>query len=46
MDMSIIPEAMAQRFCPNDRCHVLSWDPKMTVQELAADMIVVELPDL
>lgn len=46
MEMSIPRELMAQRFCNNDECHVLSWDPSMTLTELATDMQVVDLPDI
>lgn len=34
----------SQCFCPNDDCHVLVWNPMLTVEQNAADMQQVELP--
>jgi len=31
-----------QAFCGNDECHVLSWNPTLTLEELQADMTVHE----
>lgn len=31
-----------QAFCGNDECHVLSWNPTLTLEELATKMDVAE----
>lgn len=34
----------SQAFCSNTECAVLTWNPTMTLAELADDMRMVELP--
>lgn len=35
-----------QAFCGNDGCHVLMWNPTMTLDQLAADVQLIDPPDL
>ena len=33
----------SQAFCGNDDCAILMWDPAKTIDELAADLKVIDL---
>lgn len=39
-------ELSEQCWCGNDDCHVLTWNPTMSLKELAADVGEIHLPDI
>ena len=39
-------ELYRQSFCGNDDCHVFTWNPTMSLAELATDIGEIRLPDV
>ncbi len=42
---AIVLAGGAQAFCGNDDCAVFAWNPTKTIEELAAGMRQIRLPD-